>query len=55
MNAVIFFAVVLTYIGIIAVQHAITKAEVKKARKTGFLEGYRKCATARRTITKPYL
>ena len=52
-NAVIFLAVALSYIGILAVHYTGTKQAVAKAHRTGFLQGYRKCAVARRTIVRP--
>ena len=53
MNAIILLSVALSYVGVLTVNHNNTKQAVARAHKSGFLAGYRKCATARRTIIKP--
>jgi hypothetical protein len=53
MSAPAILAVALSYIGILAIQYTVTKCAVAKAHKAGFLNGYRRCATARRTIVRP--
>jgi hypothetical protein len=52
-NAVILLSVALSYVGVLTVNHSVTKQAVAKAHKSGFLAGYRKCAVARRTIVRP--
>jgi hypothetical protein len=52
-NLLILAAVAMSHIGVMAVHHVTKKRTVEEAHKSGFLKGYRKCATARRTIIKP--
>jgi hypothetical protein len=52
-SAALLFAVALSYIGIMVIAHTAAKQAVTKARKAGFLDGYRKCLSSCRSIVKP--